>query len=246
MKINDKVTDIIETAKEEAIPLTAELLLDGIVGSVVPGVMSAVFAYKQKRQERMYNLWLENIEKRIIDIEKELSNIPKKRYNSIKDKYFGLISDYVLEEVQEEKIQYLTNGFINTIKMENINENDILDYYDTINQLRLIDIIVLKIFAILYIDEDEYNNNLDIYKSLDSDYSKNKAIKEKLERLGLLISKRDKRENDLYKNMETMQKVMKDIINGKKVSVNTSFKNLVTNDSYELSSYGKEFIKFFI
>ena len=203
-----------------------------------------MLAYKQKRQERMYNLWLENIEERVMEIEELLAKQPK-RYESIKNKYFGLISDYVLEEVQEEKIKYLANGFINTIRLETINENSILDYYDTLSQLRLVDIVVLKTFYSYDIDEQEYQNNLDTYKKLCIDSYKNKAIKEKLERLGLLISKRDKMENDLYKNIETMQKVIKDIISGKKINGTTSFKNIVTNNSYELSSYGKEFIRFF-
>ena len=203
-----------------------------------------MLAYKQKRQERMYNLWLENIEDRVMEIEGLLAKQPK-RYESIKNKYFGLISDYVLEEVQEEKIKYLANGFINTIRLETINENSILDYYDTLSQLRLVDIVVLKTFYSFDIDEQEYQNNLDNYKKLCIDLYKNKAIKEKLERLGLLISKRDKMENDLYKNIETMQKVIKDIISGKKINGTTSFKNIVTNNSYELSSYGKEFIRFF-
>ncbi len=203
-----------------------------------------MLAYKQKRQERMYNLWLENIEDRVMEIEELLAKQPK-RYESIKNKYFGLISDYVLEEVQEEKIKYLANGFINTIRLETINENNILDYYDTLSQLRLVDIVVLKTFYSYGIDEQEYQNNLDTYKKLCIDSYKNKAIKEKLERLGLLISKRDKMENDLYKNIETMQKVIKDIISGKKINGTTSFKNIVTNNSYELSSYGKEFIRFF-
>lgn len=203
-----------------------------------------MLAYKQKRQERMYNLWLENIEERVMEIEGLLAKQPK-RYESIKNKYFGLISDYVLEEVQEEKIKYLANGFINTIRLETINENSILDYYDTLSQLRLVDIVVLKTFYSSDIDEQEYQNNLDTYKKLCIDSYKNKAIKEKLERLGLLISKRDKMENDLYKNIETMQKVIKDIISGKKINGTTSFKNIVTNNSYELSSYGKEFIRFF-
>ena len=203
-----------------------------------------MLAYKQKRQERMYNLWLENIEDRVMEIEQLLAK-QSKRYESIKNKYFGLISDYVLEEVQEEKIKYLANGFINTIRLETINENSILDYYDTLSQLRLVDIVVLKTFYSYDIDEQEYQNNLDTYKKLCIDSYKNKAIKEKLERLGLLISKRDKMENDLYKNIETMQKVIKDIISGKKINGTTSFKNIVTNNSYELSSYGKEFIRFF-
>ena len=203
-----------------------------------------MLAYKQKRQERMYNLWLENIEDRVMEIEELLAKQPK-RYESIKNKYFGLISDYVLEEVQEEKIKYLANGFINTIRLETINENNILDYYDTLSQLRLVDIVVLKTFYSYGIDEQEYQNNLDTYKKLCIDSYKNKAIKEKLERLGLLISKRDKMENDLYKNIETMQKVIKHIISGKKINGTTSFKNIVTNNSYELSSYGKEFIRFF-
>ena len=244
MKINDKVIDIIKTAKEEAIPLTAELLLDGIAGSVVPGVMNAVLAYKQKRQERMYNLWHENIEDRVMEIEELLAKQPK-RYESIKNKYFGLISDYVLEEVQEEKIKYLANGFINTIRLETINENSILDYYDTLSQLRLVDIVVLKTFYSSDIDEQEYQNNLYTYKKLCIDSYKNKAIKEKLERLGLLISKRAKMEDNLYKNIEAMQKAIKDILNDRKNNGVTIFRNLPITDSYELSIYGKEFIRFF-
>ena len=42
-----------------------------------------MLAYKQKRQERMYNLWLENIEERVMEIEELLAKQPK-RYESIK------------------------------------------------------------------------------------------------------------------------------------------------------------------
>lgn len=144
MNLKENIEDLFASASQNMIHKACELILDGTLGTVLPGVMNTVLAYKQKRAERMYLLFMQELKNRIDELEKNLENISNKSYMEMKEKYFGIISDYVLEEIQEEKIKYLANGFINMSKIKELNENFVLLYYDTLQQLRIIDIAVLK------------------------------------------------------------------------------------------------------
>lgn len=41
--------DIFEEGAEPCVDIVSSMVLEGVAGSVVPGVTSAMFAYKQKR-----------------------------------------------------------------------------------------------------------------------------------------------------------------------------------------------------
>lgn len=64
--------------------------------------------------------------------------------NAIKNHYFGLVTDYVLDVKQKAKIDYIDNGFINLIGVDESKEDIALLFYDTLDELNIMDIRVLK------------------------------------------------------------------------------------------------------
>ena len=246
MDLKEKAKDIFDSAKQPLFDLTCDLVLEGVVGSVVPGVMNTYLSYKQKRQEKMFIKFMEEIESKIEILEERLKNMTPENYIEFRDKYFGLVSDYVLDEVQEEKIKYITNGFINLSQVNHINEDFVLTYYDTLKDLRIIDIAVLNLYYDIYnpFSKSEKTFN-DILVEYHIDYDQYTAIREKLVRLGVLTTKRENRIDDLYNNILNMQDYLENTYKGKKVKLKP-FKRIDKKDSFQISKFGREFIDFFI
>ncbi|HCT63872.1 MAG TPA: hypothetical protein DIC60_01100 [Lachnospiraceae bacterium] len=105
MGIEDKAIDLFGASTEAVAPIACGLILQGVAGTFAPGVVSALLAYQQKRQERMYGIFMEQMKDDIEKINENLSRLNATSLLNFKDKYFGMISDYVLEEVQEENVQ---------------------------------------------------------------------------------------------------------------------------------------------
>lgn len=246
MDLKEKAKDIFDSAKQPLFDLTCDLVLEGVVGSVVPGVMNTYLSYKQKRQEKMFIKFMEEIESKIEILEERLKNMTPENYIEFRDKYFGLVSDYVLDEVQEEKIKYITNGFINLSQVNHINEDFVLTYYDTLKDLRIIDIAVLNLYYDIYNPFSKSEKTFhDILVEYHIDYDQYTAIREKLVRLGVLTTKRENRIDDLYNNILNMQDYLENIYKGKKVKLKP-FKRIDKKDSFQISKFGREFIDFFI
>ena len=246
MNIKEKAKDMFDSAKEPIFGMACDLVLDGVVGTVVPGVMNTVLSYKQKRQEKMFIEFMNNIKDKINILEDRLNNMNHEQYLEFKDKYFGLISDYVLDEVQEAKIKYITNGFINLCEVDKINEDFVLTYYDALKDLRIIDIAVLKLYSEIYNPFNQSEKTFDdILVEHNIDYDQYTAIREKLVRLGLLTTKRENKIDDLYNNILNMQDYLENISKGKKAKLK-SFKRIDKKDSFQISKFGRAFIEFFI
>ena len=241
MDIKKKVEDIFDIAAQPTVDVVSSIFLEGLVGSIVPGVTSAMMAYKQKRSERMLEKFMIETKKRIDELEEKLIQLEPDQYKEFAGKYFGIVTDYVIDEVQEEKIKYIVNGFVNLASMQNIKEDFVLYYYDTLKDLRLADIAVLKLYCPL-ISQQTYE---DIMKEFELDYDQYDAIREKLLRMGLLTTKREKKEDDLYSNLLSIQDFLEKLTKGKKVTP-PRFKRIEARDSYEISRFGRSFVEFFI
>lgn len=244
MNLKEKAKDLFDATKEPAAEIACSLFLDGIVGTVAPGVVSSMLAYKQKRQERMFEEFMLQIKNRILVLEERLTKLEPDEFIKFKEYYFGIISDYALDEVQEEKIQYIANGFINIAGMKNPSEDFILTYYDTLKELRMVDIGVLKFYyernAV-----DRERTYIDILNEFQIDYDQYKAVRERLLRLGLFTSKRAEKEDDLYKNILLLQDIIRKSMKGEKIN-SISFKRLDRSDSMMVSKFGRSFIQFFM
>ncbi|MDY4575286.1 MAG: hypothetical protein SPD90_09535 [Intestinibacter sp.] len=245
MNIKEKAKDMFDVAKEPAFEMTCELMLDGVVGTVVPGISNIYLSYKQKRQEKMFIEFMHQIKDKIEILEEKLNNMNQEQYNEFKEKYFGLVSDYVLNEVQEVKIKYIVNGFINLADIDKINEDFVLTYYDTLEQLRIIDIEVLRLYYDNLYVIDKERTYIDIMREYSIDNEQYTAIREKLVRLGLLTTQREKDMDNLFTNILNMQEYLEKTYKGKTTKLK-SFKRINKNDSFKISKFGREFIKFFI
>lgn len=248
MDIKEKAKEIFDSTKEPIFEMACDLLLEGVAGIVVPGAMGVYLSHKQKRQEKMLEKFMLEIKERIQILESRLKNMDSNQFNEFKERYFGLISDYVVEEVQEEKIQYIANGFVNLAEVININEDFVLMYYDTLKELRIRDIAILKFYynsCNPFIDDENRENIYDILKKLDIDNEQYTAIREKLVRLGLFTTKRENNMDNLYENILNIQNYLETLSKGK----NNKLKRLNKidkKDSFKISKFGREFVKFFI
>lgn len=155
-------------------------------------------------------------------------------------KYFGIIVDYVIDEVQEEKIKYIVNGFINLASIENPNEDFVLFYYDTLRELRIVDIAILKLYY--GISQRHFTDLLEEFKI---EYEQYDSIREKLVRLGLLTTKREAKIDDLYNNVINIQEFLESLSKGKNVKLK-NFKRIEKKDACQISRFGREFDDFFI
>lgn len=244
MSIKEKALDLFDSAKEPAFDMACEVFLDGVVGTVAPGIVTTYMSYKQKRQEKIYGKFMVETKEKIEILEERLRKLDGSQYYRFKDEFFGLVSDYVIEEVQQEKIEYLVNGLINIAAIPDIKEDFILTYYDTLKETRIRDIAVLKFYEDVYIRIENKKTWTDICEELNISYEEYDSIREKLNRLGLLTTKRDIKIDNLYENILNIQEFLEKTYKGKNYKLK-SFKRIDKKDSFQISKFGKEFIRFF-
>lgn len=256
MGVKEKLLDVSGATAEElrgrAFEVICENLMESseeilsLIGISAPGVGRIVLSYKQRRQERMLALFMEEVREKLELLNERLALLSAEAFQTFRENYFGFVTDYVLDEQQEDKIQYLVTGLINLAGMDHVNEDFVLTYYDTLRDLRIRDIAILK----FYRDLTRYNLEvrptvLDVLQSLNLDYTQYEAIREKLFRMGLLTSKREQQEDRVIENLLNIQNYVDDLNRGKKMKLK-SFKKVDKNDSYQLSKYGREFLEFFM
>lgn len=243
LDIKQEAKDIVKAARDVGAEQFGEIILQSIIGTAAPGVMSTILAYQQKRQERMYKLFLDKLTVRMETIEQRLQQLSAHSLLNFKEKYFGMISDYALQEVQEGKITYIANGLTNLAGVEDPQEDMVLSYYDTLLELRLLDIAVLKnYYAFTQRCGKPYIEMLAVWGIDEAQYF---AVRSKLERAGLLVSERRESEQNLYANVELLQKYVEALEKKGKMQPNPNFKRVNNRNNYKISRYGKSFMEFF-
>ncbi|ERK29690.1 hypothetical protein [Clostridium intestinale] len=157
----------------------------------------------------------------------------------------GIVTTYMsYKQKRQEKIEYLVNGLINIAAIPDIKEDFILTYYDTLKETRIRDIAVLKFYEDVYIRIENKKTWTDICEELNISYEEYDSIREKLNRLGLLTTKKDIKIDNLYENILNIQEFLEKSYKGK-TSKLKSFKKIDKRDSFQISKFGKEFIKIF-
>ena len=196
-----------------------------------------MLSYKQKKLEKNYELYISKIVENQDAINARLEKLEEEKKKEIQSNYFGLIADYASQEKQQEKMNYIVNGFINVTGNVLSQEDTILMYYDTLEQLTILDLRVLRLY--IACDEDVQT----IMEDYKLDYSQLGMIKEKLSRLGLLESKNDL---DMDENMRNVAQYLEDVTKGKKNPELKRLKRISKFESYRLTSYGEKLYQFFL
>ena len=163
MEIVDKLKEITEPAVGPVMDMVADLALEGVAGVVVPGVGNLILSYKQQRTEKNLEMFVSQIVARQDEFNARLNALDPEKLQKITKHYFGVVTDYVLDVRQQEKINFIVNGYINMTSMDNLNDDVVITYYDTLDQLTLLDIAVLKSHYITYFQDE---NNIQFMEQL--------------------------------------------------------------------------------
>jgi hypothetical protein len=242
-KIKKKIQDTFDVGAEGAASITGELVAESVLSQFLPGATTMIFSYKQKRFEQNIEKYLEEMKTREEEMNKRISQLEDTQRQEFMDRHFGIITDYVIDEPQREKIRYIVNGMVNLLSHESINEDFVLTYYDTLRDLRLVDIGVLRFY---YDFSMGYGRRIyqDVLDEFQIEYEQYDAVREKLARIGLLETKRDREVEKLYKNVEALGKYIQDLSKNK--SSRLSLDRLSKNDGYHMSKFGRNFLEFFV
>ena len=243
MKPKNILDDYIAPALPSTLDAVSSVFVEGVAGSIIPGVGNIMIAYKQRQQEKRFELAIKELQDRQDETDKILEKYNEDMVPQIK-KLIEMYFDYCIQNNQEQKIKLLANGYVNSIKIENPQEDVLLGFYDTLLQVNMLDIRILKLYAHNSLSEyeDSYSKILQDY---DIDYSQYNMIKEKLFRLGLLESKNDIKQDE---NIDSIIDYIQAVSKNKESDANRALrkmKKVSRQDSYTITKYGRNFVKFF-
>ncbi|WP_313187364.1 hypothetical protein [Lacrimispora sp.] len=237
MDITNKLKEITEPAVGPVMDMLSGLVLDGVAGAIVPGVGNLILSYKQQRTEKNLEMFISQIVARQNEFNERLNRLDPDRLQKITNHYFGIVTDYVLAVRQKDKINFIVNGYINLSDFQEFNDDAVIMYYDTLDQLTMVDIAVLKSHHINYRGDSANREFLEQLMR-----GQQRLINEKLERLGLFSSENQRKMDENVKNIGVyLQEVQK----GKK-NPNLKYSKVWGSDSYRLTDYGRKFLEFFM
>lgn len=210
-----------------------------VIGAVCPRINSIRLAYKQNRLERNINRTFFQLNEKQNEIEERLLQLEN---NEETHRYLTNISemllDQIVDEIQEKKVDYNVNGYINLIKSDNTNEDLALMFFKTLSQLSDLDIRVLRMYSIAS-DETAHG----IITDLAITYEQLRFVREKMERFGLLQSKNEEVYDDnLEKIVKYLQDVEKEKSRPKDIKL-PRLKKIYTSDTYKITSLGREYLQ---
>lgn len=215
--------------------------------------------YRQSKKIANINKLMEELNKN----QQELSENFSKQTNENKE-ILDTIFEYIVERTeytkQDEKIEYMINGYSELLKMENPSFDVAYLYINTLDQLTLLDIATLKLsydLAYTFYDTEEPRSYEEILEEFDIDEAQYTAVRQNLFRMGLLENDYD---NKIVKDWKSMVNAIDDIrkttatlvsfAEGKNTKIKrlSSHSNVKTRarDKLMISKFGKDFIRYFL
>ncbi|PTJ14063.1 hypothetical protein [Staphylococcus simulans] len=247
-----------EELKTETLGVGGEIMANTALdafASLLPIMGGTISGHIKNKAIKNQSIYIKELSKRV-DILEKANDTDNQEYNEKIDDLYILGSETSARTKQEEKIKYISNGVLNTIK-HNFSYDISILYFSILDRMTILEIEILKQYSIPYNERKEMwgRKIIDDFNITDAGY---KAAKNNLLRNGLLQNKTENYlQHDIDEIMESMEKAQKDIISiadylksskSKKrlrVSYNKKTKNK-TKDSVSISELGNDFIKYFI
>lgn len=252
--------------KENVVPLiTNELARQGgdilidYGASLIPGIGGAITEFRTNKKIKNLEVMVQAISKRDEELKEKFEKQTLKN-KQILDEIFEMVIRKIESTSQSEKIEFMINGYSEFLNLDNPSFDVAYLYFDTLDKLTILDISVLKLSyrANTLEDIDGYSNYEELLKAFDINYDQYVAIRENLNRLGLMENEYD---DKLVKDINNLQ-VAIDEIRGSTESIikalsgarnakiktlsNKSKVRLKAKDRLKISKFGRDFIRFFI
>jgi len=216
------------------------MLIECIVGAVCPRINNIRLGYKQNRLERNIVKAVSELRNHDELVSEQMERLSKQGMdNMFRTMYCEMLLDAICDEIQEIKVAYNVNGYINLMCTDDPNEDMALMFFKTLAQLNELDIKVLKIFS-----NDNEENYLTVKKETNISDQQYRFVKEKLERLGMLQSQNDELRD---KNLEAVIEYIKELQKQNKASKpktvkDPKVKKISNSDTYRITSLGRAFL----
>ena len=252
--------------KENVVPLiTNELARQGgdilidYGASLIPGIGGAITEFRTNKKIKNLEVMVQAISKRDEELKEKFEKQTLKN-KQILDEIFEMVMRKIESTSQSEKIEFMINGYSEFLNLDNPSFDVAYLYFDTLDKLTILDISVLKLSyrANTLEDIDGYSNYEELLKAFNINYDQYVAIRENLNRLGLMENEYD---DKLVKDINNLQ-VAIDEIRGSTESIikalsgarnakiktlsNKSKVRLKAKDRLKISKFGRDFIRFFI
>ena len=231
----------------------------------VPAIGNAVSSYRTNRKIQNIEAFGKELSNRVDSLQNSVNNMEiddKQRADAILD--YALVS--VESYTQGEKIRYLANGIDIIFKNSNISYDISYLYINTLNNLTILDISVLKIYTnntyTNYGKLHEFNSYQDILDKFNIEYEQYQGIQSNLYRMGILetqtdrliekdLSEIEKTVNAIEKDVKNIHNIIGDLIDPKKSvkkipSLSARSPKIKSKDRYEISKFGRDFYQYFI
>lgn len=263
------VEGLIETGKDigkdqlkEAVPkvVSGEALqlgleaLGGLAIEMAPFIGRMASSYLTNKKIKNEHKFIIEIAKRVEELEKNMANKTTEQ-KVILDELGAYAYEKSIQTNQQEKISYIVNGFINMTKIDAVSEDIAYIYYDTLEQLTLLDISVLKLYGKYYFDMDSASDYSEILQEFGIELYQYNAIRKNLQRMSLLVDseeeKFEKHFKDFVKVFNDNMKLLSTFKNLKKFDVKQfgklkDIKEYRSRESLKISKFGKDFLGFFV
>ncbi|GAE35604.1 hypothetical protein [Halalkalibacter akibai] len=241
-----------EVAKNSITSVVGDILVD-TAGSLIPGVSGAVQNYKRNRFERNMTTFAEYLYTKIEDIRVNLEHKSDEQKEKI-DQLFHYVMDYVIDEQQEDKIEYMVNGFVNITEHEQVSDDFILTYYDVLKELRIVDISVLRLMysSRFMFDQEARETFQDVMERRGISYEQYESVRRNLLRIGLLTTKTDLNITDdldeIAKRFKELYTYLDKLTNPRNKGSLPKLKEpkMKSKENFEMSKFGRDFVEFFL
>lgn len=243
-----------EIIKESIPHIAGEVSVD-ILSSMIPGVSGAIQSYKRVRAEKNLQLFVEQLHEKHNDLIKNLQKQTEKNRKKI-DQLLLYILEITIDEYQEEKIEYIVNGYLNLTTHQEFTSDFVMHYYDMLKQLRLVDLSVLKLYnQNVYMDANisYHETYVDVMDKHGISYEQYNSVKETLLRYDLLkLELKEDTNDDMNKLESEINKIVsyiEHIRKNKRTRPPKLSKVKIRQRSRErikISKFGREFYDFFL
>lgn len=246
---SDTATDL---AKESITSFLGGLVID-TAGSLVPGISGAINSYKRMQIERNLKETADLLHKRL-DIIQDLLAEKTKEQKIYLDKLFSFVMDYVVNEPQVDKIEFMIHGFVNIMEHDTFTEDFVLTYYDVLKELRMVDISVIRLmYKVRYgINQEQRETYQTVMERHGLSYEQYESVRQNLLRVGLLNNQIN---GTIHKDLEEVEKKILEINKFLELVTNPKNKRTLPNlkplklkskDNLEIAPFGRDFVRFFI
>lgn len=236
---SEDLPEIIADVADVVLSEGSSLIVGNILGAVAPRINSIRQNYKQNRFERNVREALIVFGKRIDELETNFKSLDAEMREKFNGLYLEWFLDNLYSERQVSKVPYHVNGFINFMNNDS-NDNIMLMFFDTLNQLTQLDIDALKMY-----DINSPENYITLMKKYNLLPEQVEVIKEKLSRLGLLYSKNDdQRDSNIDTVVEYLRKVEQDSKTKKPKGVKLpNIKKPNKTERYSITNLGRGYLR---